>query len=167
MKYYFCRQDEKNFCVPACLQSIIHRRFGEILEQKDIFDKFEKAEQGVMLNENNLNKFLERYNLKSKYYHPKMSMYDIDDILIEALSINTDIIFAFYSEILYHKKRELNHAALVTRAHYTNFSIHDPAYNAIAGIEFRDVENITQNDGKSGFHLVNTPERHKRLRYLF
>lgn len=167
MEYSFCKQEESNYCVPACLQSIIFRRTGEIIKQKDIFDKFELADQGVFLTENTLNKFLEEFNLKSKYYHPKASMYDPDEVILGSLNLNTDIMLAFYSEILYNKKKELNHTALVNKINNTGFTMTDPAYDEIKGVRIRDINKITQNNGQSGFHMINTPKNIEKLRQFY
>ena len=167
MKYYFCKQEEKNYCVPACLQSIIHRRTGEILEQKEIFDKLEPAERGVFLNEDNLNKCLGEFGLQSKYYHPKRSMYDVDEVIGYHFKVNTDIIFAFYSDILFGKEKKLNHAALVAKFNHTSLCILDPEFNNLTGIKYGDINDITHNNGQSGFYLINTPSNFKNIDHLF
>jgi len=148
MQYSFFPQEKPNWCVPACLQSILKRRGLEVISQEKIFSFFKNDHKGVILNEENLNFFLEKYNLKSKYTHPRTSFPEMDFVLEESLKQKKDILTAF------HYDKNNRHVTLLINMKFPDIFLHDPS-KKINQITLTNLFNLMPLDGECGFYLIS------------
>jgi hypothetical protein len=181
MEYKFFKQEGLFYCVPACLQSILHRRGKKMPSQKEIFNFFELDYGGINLNEPSLNQFLEKYELKARHIRLKRTVYN--DILSseeleqatilvrEALEKSLDNLIAFNYSLAGFKDDRANksgmclstpakHVCLVTELQPGNktISILDPA-KGIKEVGLYNLLDATSPDERCGFYLISNSDR--------
>jgi len=148
--YKFYKQ-KTNCCVPACLQSILDSREIVVPSQEEIFSLFPSNENGVILNPENLNEFLERYNLKAEYQHKCLSFIDIEEVVKDAIQASKNILTGYYSSLVF---RAL-HASILVDTDGDNAILLDPT-NKFKTVKFNDILNsMLPLDGQVGFYLID------------
>ena len=148
MEYKFFAQEKDNWCVPACLQSILDRRGFSVLPQKFIYSLLETNKNGVILNNKNLNHFLNFYGLKSEYFHDKTSFLEIDFLLKETLESNRDILAGYYFN------SSNKHASLLKRINLDEIILHDPN-RKIKKIHLITLLSLMPLDHQCGFYVIS------------
>ncbi len=151
MEYDFFPQEKPNFCIPACLQSLLIKYNFETPSQKEIFNSFQNNQEGVIFNEKNLNFFLENYNLKSDYLHPRESFFEIDFVLNEFLN-KEDILTAFYYD------NSNRHVTLLNDFKDPALYLHDPN-KKINKINLTEIVKRMPLDGQCGFYFITSTAR--------
>ena len=140
-----------NACVKSALKSIFLRR-GLIFPSNDEFIKhFVINPEGIDLDKESLNNFLQRFNLSSEHIRPNSSIIEPDMVLEEALKQEQDIMAAFYFNSLIGCNGPIRHVALVEDFQYPSLILHD----YLKPVSLEKMIKAMSQDTRCGFYLIS------------
>ena len=148
MRYHFFKQEMENWCVPACLQSILNKHGFRVPLQEEIYKSLETNQEGVIINESNLDSFLQKYELSSQYTHPRLSFPEMDFVLEESFKNKRDVLVAFY-----HNPKN-RHCTLLTNINHEELTLHCLKERTRI-ISFSDLISLMPLDYQCGFYIVS------------
>jgi len=146
-------KQEKNFCVAACLQSVLDRRKIPVLSQKEISGFFPMRENGVDLSPENLKEILKRFSLGCEYFHPRKTEIDVDVLIQEAFSRDSDILTGYGFDLPCIQKG-IGHASLIEDFNGFFFYLLDPQ-RGITTREYYDLIRAMDFDDGCGFYIIS------------
>ncbi len=81
-QYDLSLQRKSEWCVPACLQSILRYENQEV-KQKKIYKKLTKLESGfVLINDKKMKKFLKKRGFEYEFYFANSTPFNEPDMLL-------------------------------------------------------------------------------------
>jgi hypothetical protein len=156
-KYLLCRQEKDNWCLPACLESVLKSR-GFFISQSQISEKL-VVNNGCDLSVGLLDKFLKEYNLKCRFSNPNLD-YESDLVLKEELNDKNDVLVAYnYQEL--HKIRNSvgKHISIVQEYNSLSDEVRliDPSRENAVNVQLIDLNNaiLYRLDSRYGFYIIN------------
>lgn len=166
MKYNLKRQEDKEWCLPACIQAIIKlRRFMEP-SQREIAEFLDVGDKGFDGSVEEIDKFFRRYNIGCRHVNPFMTLSEPPDIILETeLNDSTDIMVAYDYLRLHNgpmaKNRPAKHFSIVQsyQPKREKVEILDPSRNKMEmarAVCLDDLVNSMQarEDERYGFYIV-------------
>jgi len=156
--YNFIQQEEKDYCVPACLQMVLDRNglkfdsqkkiieeCGNKIHLKDTFDNYLKM-KGYKMHCIN---FLVNQSLSR----------DFDILTREALSLDCDIIVGYAYEKLHHSHNEANHVSILNEYNKKikpSVTLIDPNVHP-DGVVYCEFDELIKSmfEIGNGFHIIH------------
>lgn len=167
MNYNLRRQEDKQWCLPACIQAIIKlRRFMEP-SQREIAEFLNVGDRGFDDSVDEIDKFFRRYRLVCRHVNPFMTLSEPPDIILETeLNDSTDIMVA-YDYLRLHKgpmakDRPAKHFSIVHsyKPREEHVEILDPSRDKMEMVRVVCLDNLVNSmqareDERYGFYIVN------------
>jgi len=156
--YIHCLQKKDNWCVPACLESILKTR-NFTTNQKDIAIELEISENGLV-DINLLNNLLIKYDLTLKFKNPFLIMIESDMILNSELNENNDVLVAYNYQKLHNleNKNIKKHFSIITDYNTLSdeISMLDPSQTDKIIVDLISLHNSIQarEDKRYGFYII-------------
>lgn len=113
MRKYKTFKYKNGLCLACCLQSILDYRGKKVPSLETIAAKFKLQQDRLVVDEDSLNRFLQKYRLKAKYEYPR-GIIEPDLLIKSSLSRDEDIVVFYYASLLFQNLTSLGgHTSLI------------------------------------------------------
>lgn len=162
MQYKIIEQEKSNWCVPACLQTILTNRGFNPPTQTELADFLRIKEEGFNLDLKILADLLNIFGLDVEHKNPFTMVIESDFILKESLNVYTNVCAAYDQEILKSNGTHCNQKPI---KHFSILEVYTPQKDFIRLIDPAEkiIEtNLTnlnsamkaQDDPRYGFYII-------------
>ena len=157
MKQYKFFHQLENMCLASCLQSILDARGFSVSSQEKISRQFDIGKKGVDINEVVLNRFLNQYNLASRFVRPSENLIE-PDIFIRDISSNADVLVFYDLARIHSRGQNTGHFSLLAgfiEGREKEVYLHDNLSGKIEQVSLPDLINSMRTFRNSGFYLIS------------